>query len=296
MHIIAPPRSLLLLFLLAVTACTSTSPRDMDPKPGDALAPSPSPASGSMSDTRAQPLNATESVLLSLTSGLAPDINHLRSVVEEGRIARVRLESEKPKAADLRAAALDSLVQMKPELALAQIRMHQDFGFVSDELLLLAKGVAYLRLNRHDAAKAAFLEAELVNPDGFLSPLLQGVAAFQKGRDQEAEVALNRALSRSPSSPVAKLYLGETCFRAGRYVEAKALFSSVLQTDAKNQLALFNLALTYRYGYGDEPAAQLALNKMLADPVIDARMRQIASSSLRRHEEERGALSMLASR
>lgn len=160
----------------------------------------------------------------------AVDVRQLQAAIPESAFREYTSAGEAAADGDFERAAqrLERAVELAPDYYDAWIDL----------------GGQYDRLGRHDDAKAAYIEADGVNPAGALAPLNLGALYYQQGERERAagdadafgsfylaEEWLRQAIERNPTGAEARFLLGAALYRMDRLAEAEGSLTDAIALD-----------------------------------------------------------------
>jgi tetratricopeptide (TPR) repeat protein len=122
-------------------------------------------------------------------------------------------------------------------------------GFVNLARVALREGL-------HDEAAAALREARGLAPDLAKVHYFLGVVAKERGEYEEALARFQAAAAEYPRDRVVRNAIGRVFFLQRRYEEAVAELQQVLEIDAEDLMAHYNLMLCYK-GLGRNEEAEI---------------------------------------
>jgi tetratricopeptide (TPR) repeat protein len=122
-------------------------------------------------------------------------------------------------------------------------------------------GLAYIRFGRNDEGLAALQKVTQLAPKNGLGHLNIGNAYYRQGKWEEAIAAYKKSIEVEPSY-LAYTNLGTTYFFLKRYAEAAQMFEKAVEVNPNQQLAMGNLADSYRWA-GQKQKSMEAYNKAI---------------------------------
>ena len=131
-------------------------------------------------------------------------------------------------------------------------------------------GSAYGRLNRHEEAIAAYLQALNIDPDYVEALIGLGNAYSVLNRHDEAIVAYREALGKNPEFAEAWFNLGNACVKRNRFDEAVVPYRESLRINPKNAMAWNNLGISYGNLKRHGEAVEAFQQHLLLNPSADA--------------------------
>lgn len=119
------------------------------------------------------------------------------------------------------------------------------------------------------------------NPDDH-EAVLEAAEAFATAEMWDRALQLlERAAAKTPDDPDLLNLHGVALFRMERPAEAAAKFQRMLELDATNYRAQYNLAAVYKHGLNDAAKAKALFEAVLANPKADPQTKHQAEDELR---------------
>ena len=126
----------------------------------------------------------------------------------------------------------------------------------------------------------AAMNALKQNPDD-LHAMVDAIEALMAGElwDKAASL-LEKASAKAPDDPIVLNYSGVVLVRMEKPAEAVQKFERMLELDANNYRAQYNLAVALKHGLSDPAKAAVYYQKVLDNPNTDPEIRQQAKEEL----------------